>query len=108
MLGSCPRFRGLVALRLLLRRRGVILATNFCNVHLRRRQFQVHVLQCVGDDLGNSQVAKPLVVGRASPNLWPLFEAVKAPILVIRGTESDALFQVYIEGVCTSCGDRRR
>jgi pimeloyl-ACP methyl ester carboxylesterase len=35
-----------------------------------------------------------------SPNLWPLFEAVKAPILVIRGTESDALLPSVVSKMC--------
>src|SRR5208283_1885991 len=56
--------RPVAAPRLLLLLRRMILATNRGNVHLRRRQLQIHVFQGVGDDCGDSEIAEPLVVGR--------------------------------------------
>jgi len=43
-------------------RGSVILAANIRNIDAGREQLQVHVLQCVGDYLGDRQVAEPLVI----------------------------------------------
>jgi pimeloyl-ACP methyl ester carboxylesterase len=37
----------------------------------------------------------------SSPGLWPLFDAVKAPILVIRGGESEALLPGTVAKMCS-------
>src|SRR5437016_10327314 len=48
----------------LLHRRGVVLAADRGDIHLRRRELQTHLLQRVRYDLRDGEIAKPLVVGR--------------------------------------------
>src|SRR5579862_7492381 len=51
-----------VALALLLPFCSVIFPANDRQIHTRRRQFEAHIVNRVGNDVGNGQVAKPLVI----------------------------------------------
>src|SRR5262249_26387158 len=54
---------GCVAFLLLRAQRRMIFAADFRDVDARRRQLQAHLVHGVGDDLGDCQIAKPLVIG---------------------------------------------
>jgi len=47
------------------------------------------------------QAVAPANPSTPTPGLWPLFEAVKAPILVIRGAESEALLPSTVSKMCS-------